>query len=271
MMISKEELKNNGVVYRKKIITIDEVESFKSILNKNNAVGKDNLNGFFSVSFNQLIKDFIKLRFRKAFYSIKLIKFTQKNKFKLIADSYFGEPSRLVKIDSYISKIDNEKIIDWHNDMAYSGEVNVQEKDLYDPNRASLKFFLFLTDVSQDNGDLAFIKKSSKITLALKQLFFSKKIKYEPHWKLRDFREIIKRKNIKDLIAKNSKIDLGQINEFIEYTNFIENNNDTYKFDNYTEKGDLMIFDENGFHRASPPLKKTRYVMRFIFCRESFV
>lgn len=270
-MISKEELKNNGVVYWKKIITNDEIESFKSLLNSHNAIGKDNLDGFFSVSINQLIKDFIKLRFKKASHSFKLIKFTKKNKFKLIADSFFGEPSRLVKIDSYISKIDNEKIIDWHNDMAYSGEVNVNEKDLYDPNRAYLKFFLFLTDVSKDNGDLAFIKKSNKITLALKKLFFLKKIKYEPHWELRDFREIVKRKNIVDLMVENSKISLDQINEFIESTNFIENNNDTYQFDNYTEKGDLMIFDENGFHRASPPLKNTRYVMRFIFCRESFI
>ena len=73
-MISIEELKNNGVVYWKKIITVDKVESFKSILNKNNAVGKDNLNGFFSVSFNQLIKDFIKLRFRKAFQIIFSLK-----------------------------------------------------------------------------------------------------------------------------------------------------------------------------------------------------
>ena len=35
---------------------------------------------------------------------------------------FFNEKSELIVVDGYISKVSNEKILDWHQDQAFSGK-----------------------------------------------------------------------------------------------------------------------------------------------------
>ena len=173
----KIDLTKNGVIYKRNIIPTSRIENFKKILIKNQAIGKDNLSGFFPATYKQIIKNLINLNFSKAYYGYLFVNFTKKNKFKELADQYFGFKSKLIKIDSYISEVSNEKIIDWHTDQAYSGNIKVKQENLINPNQGLLKFFLFLTDVKKDDGDLAYIPGSHKILYELKNLIYERKIK----------------------------------------------------------------------------------------------
>ena len=58
--------------------------------------------------------------------------------------------------DYYYSPInENEMVIPWHTDQAYSGAKVVNK--FVDPNKAALKFFFYLTDVDSENGCLGYV------------------------------------------------------------------------------------------------------------------
>ena len=265
-----ELLKLNGVIHKENLIGEKTIKKFKKILEKNDAIGKDNDSGFFPATINSIIKSFLKFKFSKAIHGIIFRRFIQNNKFKIIADDYFNQNSKLVKIDSYISEVSDEKIIDWHTDQAYSGKKNILEDDLIDPDRVLLKFFLFLTNVNCDDGDLAYISGSHKTCYHLKKLIFKRNLKYEPHWSIKQLNDFVKKVDIKNKLLQNTELKESEYFDFLDKVSFINKTEDTKKFDKYAKAGDLMIFDEHGIHRASAPKSNTRYVIRFIFSRDNF-
>ena len=91
-----------------------------------------------------------------------------------IADEIFNEKSELIVVDGYISKVSNEKILDWHQDQAFSGKKNLDEKELKHPDDGFIKFFFFLTDVRYNNGSLAYIQKSNTVSKAFKKALYEK-------------------------------------------------------------------------------------------------
>lgn len=237
---------------------------------QNHAVGKDNLSGFFPATYKSIIKNIINLRIKKAYHGYLFVRFSKKNNFKEMADQYFGNKSKLIKIDSYISEVSNEKIIDWHTDQAHSGKTKVKTENLINPKQGILKFFLFLTDVKKDDGDLAYIPQSHKVLFELKKLIFNGRIEYQPHWSVKQVYKMISSNKIRNLIVDKGNLSETELNDFIDNISFILKSDDTKKFDNYCNAGDLMIFDEHGIHRASAPKTNTRFVMRFLFSREDF-
>ena len=61
---------------------------------------------------------------------------------------------------------------------------------------------MFLTDVSKDNGDLAYIKSSHKVSFHIRELIYNGLIKYEPHWTLKQIFSLSKKKKVKELLLK---------------------------------------------------------------------
>ena len=260
-----KEIQKNGVYFQKKILKDDIVTKFKKGLNSIKAYEKGNNNGIFSLNFKQLLKNLLIFNFNKFYYSIFFIYFAKKNKFKNCADIILGEESKLIKLDSYISKISDKEIIEWHCDQAHSGSKNVKKENLTHPDKGLIKFFIFLTPVKSNNGCLAYIKGSHKITKSIKKAIFYNDIIYRPFWSIFDLRLIVKKYN-KNIL--NKYCEEKNFQNFLNKTNAFEISKDTLKFDNQLQAGDMMIFDELGVHRAAKPSKQDRYVIRFIYGRK---
>ena len=58
----------NGVFYKRNFIASPKIEQFKKILIQNQAVGKDNLSGFFPATYKSIIKNIINLKIKKAYH-----------------------------------------------------------------------------------------------------------------------------------------------------------------------------------------------------------
>ena len=213
-----------------------------------------------------LLKQLKSFKIKKFFESLKIIKISKKLKFKEIADSFFGQKTKLTNIDVYYSKKSGKNILDWHTDQSYSGKLNVTNFE--NPLHSALKFFVYMTPVDSNNGCLGYIPNSSKFTNHLKQNIYDKKIKYSPYWLLKDFRNIISETNYRKFLEK--KISSIEIEKFLNETNFIEKEPyDTNKFDYKLNKGGAIIFDESGIHRASKPQITDRLSLRYTYKIES--
>ena len=111
--ISKK-IYEDGVFYQKSWLNDDIVRKLKKILTSSNALEKANKNGIFSKTKKQLFKDLISLKLNRFKNSLYLLNLSKNLELEKIADEIFNEKSELIVVDGYISKVSNEKILDWH-------------------------------------------------------------------------------------------------------------------------------------------------------------
>ena len=165
--------------------------------------------------------------------------------------------------NGYYSKKSEKEIIPWHVDQAYQGDEK-KSKNFVNPDHYFLKFFIYLTDVKSENGCTSYIPKSHKIAYALRKGIFKNKIEYQPYWSLQDFRKIIsKKENITFL--KNYLNDSNLIDDFLEKTKFIEENEEVHNFDFELPAGGAIIFDEGGVHKGSKTNTSDRIALRYLY------
>ena len=86
----------------------------------------------------------------------------------------------------------NREVFDWPSDKSNSN--NKKLVSTIDPDVRSLKFFIYLTDVSSNNGCMSYIPLSNKIAYILKRGILENKIEYKKFQFLKDFRKIISEK-----------------------------------------------------------------------------
>lgn len=257
----KKEVLENGIYVSENFLNENENESLKRDIIENSYSKFDNHENTYISNIKDLIKNFYKINLiRKSFTFNTLAK---KNNFKIITSKILDAKVELRTIDAYVSKISKNPVIDWHVDQAYSGKIDV--KNFVHPDFASIKFFIYLTDVDTDNGCLGYIPSSNKICYFLKKGIWDKEINYSPYWKLSDLRnKVMEKKTYKYLIDNFNK---NSIDKFIEDASFSADIGDSKKFDLKLKKGSLIIFDESGAHRGSSPSKNNRVVCRFHYRR----
>ena len=257
----KKSVNDNGIYVINNFINEQEINLLKKAILENSFSKFDNKENRFIVNYKDLIKNFFNFKLIKK--SIIFNKIGFKYKFKYITNEILNCKTELRTIDAYVSKISKEPVIDWHVDQAYSGKIDI--KNYVHPDFASIKFFIYLTDVDIDNGCLGYIPSSNKICYFLKKGIRNKDLMYSPYWKLNDLRnKIIEKDTYKYLI---NNINKNSIDRFIEDTSFIVKEGDTKKFDLKLEKGSLIIFDESGVHRGSSPSKNDRVICRYLYRR----
>ena len=115
---------------------------------------------------------------------------------QFFANTALQHKTNLYYIDTYYSEKNNNPVLDWHFDQAYSGRENVKRNELLNPNSAAIKFFIYLSDTYSDNGCLSYIKGSNKIAYILKKLIHEGKIDYKPYWTLEQFENTITNEEI---------------------------------------------------------------------------
>ena len=119
-----------------------------------------------------------------------------------------------------------------------------------------------MTKVGSNNGCTSYIPGTNQITYALRKGIKEKKIKYSPHWLLKDLRNFVTKKENLEYFS-NYFMDLNVINKFLEDTDFIDTNVDCNKYDFEMSPGDIIIFDEGGVHKGSRILHNDRQVLRY--------
>ena len=232
-------------------------------------IGKNDLDTYFyrDRDKNFLLKKIIKLNFSFFFDCLKLIKLSKQLKLNILADKILSSKSKLHTIDSYFSPKSDKPVLDWHLDQAYSGKVNVN--NYLNPDHAALKFFIYLTPVSYENGCLGYIPGSNKIAYYLKKGIFEGELAYKPYWTLRDFRNLVQEKNYHTYIQKY--VDSNELELFFDNTAFVENGYKQNKdFFNKLDRGGAIIFDESGAHIGSKPSKNDRLVLRYSYKVENY-
>ena len=258
------ELKNLGMVRITNFINEEELSKIKQIIFSYKAL-KTHKDTHFANGPRSLFLKLAKGDLRKFKESLYFIKLSKKKKLNSVADKYFLNKSSLIAVDGYYTPISNKKVLDWHCDRSNGNrEVFDWSCDNIDPDIRSLKFFIFLTDVSSNNGCMSYIPLSNKIAYTLKKGILENKIEYKKFQYLKDFRRIISEKNNYNYIKENLE-EKDILDKFLNDTEFVEKGTDTTKFDYNMKAGDAIIFDENGMHKGSKTLGNERMVLRYFF------
>ena len=256
------DVKDKGIFKFDKFLNDKSLKSVGRTLSKYKYL-KDTHNSFiYRSEKNFLLKKIINFKLSNLYDALKLVNLSKKMRLNDISSEILGKKTKLSFIDTYFSTTQKNKIIDWHVDQAYSGKTNVV--DFANPDHRTIKFFVYMTDVFEKNGNLGYIKESHKILYYLKLGIFKGEIKYTPYWKLDDLRNVIQNKTYRQYLE--TKIGKQIIDNFLEQTQFI--NNDPYdinSFDFYCKKGDALVFDESGVHRGAEPSLTDRLVLRFAY------
>jgi hypothetical protein len=257
-----EEIKKNGVIKFEEFFNKNNLEYVEKILAKYKNK-KDEKNSYFYRSKGKfLLNKLFNFQFESFLDCLKLIKLSKNLKLNNFSSEILGYPTKLYSIDSYFSKVSSEKVLDWHVDQAYSGDLKPAR--FLDPDHAALKYFVYLTDVSKNNGCLGYIPGSHKILYFLKLGILKNEIKYKPYWNLNDLVNIIQDNYYRKYLETKIKREL--IDNFLKQTSFIFNDTkDTDQYDYNLKKGGALLFNEAGVHRAAETLKTDRLVVRFVY------
>jgi len=257
-----QEIQKNGITKCQDFFNKDKFKVVEKIL-INNKHSKDTKQSFFYRAKGKfLLKKLFNFQLANFLDCLKLINLSKQLKLKELSSEIRGKRTKLFSIDSYFSEVSNNKVLDWHVDQAYSGDLKPTR--FLNPDYSGLKYFIYLTDVSSNNGCLGYIPGSHKILYFLKLGILNNKIKYKPYWKLNDLRNIVQDDYYKNYLKTKVKKEL--INSFLEQSSFIINSpHDTQKYDFALKKNSAVIFDEAGVHRGAETLKTSRLVLRFTY------
>jgi ectoine hydroxylase-related dioxygenase (phytanoyl-CoA dioxygenase family) len=257
-----QEVQKNGISECQEFLNKEQFEDLKKILiNNKNAKGTKN-SFFYRSKGNFLLRKLFNFELTNFLDCLKLMNLSKDLKLNQLSSEICGRKTKLVSIDSYFSEVSSSKVLDWHVDQGYSG--NLKPKQFLNPDHCALKYFIYLTDVSSNNGCLGYIPGSHKILYFLKLGILNDKIKYKPYWKLNDLRNIVQDNYYRNYLETKIKKEL--IDSFLEQSSFIINSpHDTQKYDFALKKNSALIFDEGGVHRGAETLKTSRLIVRFIY------
>ena len=276
------ELLNNDTINQVKKLGFTSIQSFLpqsnfvSINNRLVNLTKKKKKIYFPTNSTGYLIKFLKLDFKTIFATKMLIQVAKDLKLKEAATEILGQEVKLDTLDCYLNEKSNEEILEWHNDLGFNGinsELNFYSEASATINRRKIKtnftsrgvkFFIYMTDVSQKNGCLGLIPYSHKIVFSLTQLILEKKIDLNLYWKLEDLRNLVLQKEVKKLLLNTIKE--KELEEFLESSKFsMGPTKDTTDFDLALKKNSVVIFNELCVHRGSAPVKTDRLVLRYLY------
>ena len=223
-----------------------------------------------SNNYKNLFIKILKFKKNKFIDDLKFLQLAKKKNLSKLAENYFEKKTKLTMIDGYLSKKSKNSIIPWHSDKAYKGEISserLSEQNFYNPDYIFLKVFIYLTDVSPNNGCMSYIPNTHKILYYVREGIFKKKLRYSPYWSLDQLLDFLKINDNFNYISErlqNSEI----LETFLENAKKLGDNlSSNYDYD--MKAGDAIVFDEGGIHRGSKPVTHDRLVLRYNYCIEN--
>ena len=252
-------------IKEKGIIKIDNFLNKKEILKISNIIKyysapKNTPESYFPTNYKTLFLKVLKLDITKFLHSYEILQLNKRKNLNNLANEFFKKNSSLSFVDAYYSKISKQDVLPWHTDQAYAGKKDISKFN--DPDGFYLKIFIYLTDVGPDNGCMSYLPGSHKIGYAIRKGIYTKNIKYQPYWSIKDFKKIIfDNKDYFENYFKNSEI----IKNFIQQAELIESDGSKKNYGYKAKAGSAIIFDEGGVHRGSRPQKTDRMVLRYLY------
>lgn len=258
----------NGIIKIANFLSTEELKEIQNIV-KFYSLPKDHPETVFSSKIRHLVYKLLKFKFKKFSHHLKILKLSKKKELNKISNILFKKKSSLDYIDGYCSPVSDKDVLPWHTDQAYSGNIE-NFKNFYNPDDYYIKFFIYLTNVTSNNGCMSYIPGSHKISYLIRKGIFLKILKYEPYWMLKDYRKFVLKKENYNYI-KNELKSKKTLDEFLSKTEFIEKNIDIDDYDYSMSAGDAIIFNEGGVHKGSKTSKSERMVLRFMFKSLNFI
>jgi hypothetical protein len=250
------EVQNNGIMKIDNFLNQEDINLIEKIYgNKKNTKGASTSYIYRSKKKYFLLKNILSFKFLTFLNSLKMINLSKRLKLNELASKVLQKQTKLQTIDCYYSEISEDPVVDWHVD---------HHREFLNPNHYSVKFFVYLNDVTSNNGCLGYIPGSHKILYNLKSGIFNGKIKFKTFFTLKNLRELIFDDYYRNYLE--TKMDKKLIDNFLNQTNFInDDGKDTLKYDFSIKKGGALIFNESGVHRGSKITKNNRLVLRFLY------
>ncbi len=258
-----QEIKDKGIVKIDNFLDKYELSELSNIVSYYSAP-KNDPKSYFPVNFWTLMLKILKLDLKRFFHSLYLWKIKDKKKLDRLAANFFCKKIKLNFIDAYYSKKSELAILPWHTDQAYHGKREITEFN--HPDKFFLKIFIYLTDVSPNNGCMSYVPGSHKIGFAIRKAIYNKKIPYQPYWSLRDFKKIL---NDNQTYFLDYFKDTNLIDDFFKKIKDLDLNEKKVitegKFSYKAKAGSAIIFDEGGVHQGSKPQFNDRMVLRYLY------
>jgi hypothetical protein len=268
MELDQEEfktLRDKGFILKKNILNKKQIDKVKNLV-KDEQEGKNTSRGYFPINFKTFLLKLIKLEFKKFYGGLYLMNIKSKMNLDKKAKDFFNAKCKLKLVDGYHNTPTVEDILPWHTDRAYYG---------YDPERLPLpeniylRFLFYLTSVGPKNGCTSYIPESHKITYAVRTLIFEKKIKQMPFRYPRELVELINYKNNYEIIAKRLE-SKKLIDDFLKNNKLAHESQKSHVYDFKANAGDVLIFNDGGYHRGSSPSISERVIFRYVYSNQQF-
>ena len=258
------EVQNKGFIRLDNFFNIKDFEKLEKILIKYQVEKGDSASQF-PLTLKSYIIKFLKFEFKKIYDSLLLKRISANYNFNTISDKIFDEETILQNIDTYYNNISEDPVLDWHCDL--SNNSSIQQNKILNPKMVSIKFFIYLTDVSTDNGCLSYIPGSHKIVKEIGRLVFTKEIDYKNYWSLKNLTNFAKEHLVKEKLIKY--LGYQEVEQFFENASKILEKKENNIFDLPMKKGGMVIFDEYGVHRGSKTKFTPRKVIRYFYRRRN--
>lgn len=258
------DVQNKGFIQINNFFSLKDFNKLEKILKKYQ-VQKGESASQFPLTLKSYVIKLLKFEFKKMYDSVILKKISENYDFNNISNKIFDEKTILQNIDTYYNNISDDPVLDWHCDL--SNNSSIKQNKILNPKMVSIKFFIYLTDVSTDNGCLSYIPGSHKIVKEIGRLVFNKEIDYRNYWSLKNLTNFAKEKFVKEKLIK--QLGNHQVDNFFENASKILDKKANNIFDLPMKKGGMVIFDEYGVHRGSRIKFTPRKVIRYFYRRSN--
>ena len=251
----REELYLRGFIKFKNLISKNSTNKIKDIMHKYDS-SHGNVEKILLRNKNNQLEVL-----NKSLYNI-IIKESSIKKIEKILDNS-KDKVHLTRADAYKSQISKNPVLEWHNDKAFSGDKVIHNK--VQNKLFSYKLFIHITATQIGNGCLSYVPNSNRISALIRKAFRKGIIEYTPFWNIKDFSEILNKKEIIEFINKYYSNLKDEINEFLETAKKIKHNQNLSDFTIPCMEGDAILFDERGFHQGGVINNSERIVLRLFF------
>jgi hypothetical protein len=183
--------------------------------------------------------------------------------FREFSAQYFEESASLNHIMSIESPLSNSAITVWHTD------ANSKAENPYSPDRFTLKFFIYLNDISTDNGAFAYVKGTHCIVTLIRKGIYENAIPFHKTGLPKDLIKAISIPEIKNYLLRS--ISLQKLDTFMEVVCLMKDEKcgrNTYDLSG--PAGTLLIFDDRGIHSGGIPKYSERSILRYNYQKSKY-
>ena len=180
--------------------------------------------------------------------------------FRDFASRYLSGEVHLDHVMSIESPRSSEAITPWHTD-ANSDDLH---EDFF-----SLKFFIYLNDISVANGAFAYVRGSHRLVTILRRGIFQRKIPFVRTASPRELIDATEERKVREYLSQ--EMNPGEIEETLSHLRVLRDDlPGDASHDLAGVAGTLLVFDDRGVHRGGVPTHGHRSILRYNYVLNAY-